>query len=1126
MLSKFELSLDASKLRAQRIAEEQYELAHLNLEDEIFDGNLEDPFEGMTDHDFKNPGPYLMGLLMNPDYFGWTCKHLMGIDLLPMQCAILRELWFRPFPMLIGSRGFGKCESGDSIIYTKGGMFRLDELINPNSPVKEKINLNLNVLGENGYNFATYGWNNGWSQTIKLLSNKGFSLEGTLNHPIRVIDADNIVWKNLEDIKIGDIIPICTNDYEFNNTSNYDKDFGWWIGATIGDGMTCQSNHIVFTNIDQDIVDNWISIGEKLSGKKVGCHNEEVKCHYAIYGIPFNKKVNEEWGLDYKKAHTKSIPKIIRTGSKLTVAGFLSGLMDTDGSCGKNGIEFTTVSEELAKQVQIILLCFGIIAKKRDVVVTTKGKKSKAYVVTITYTKGLNIFKDEIGFRCQRKQDILNKLCLRKTKTQVDLIPSSLIFNDVTNLKIKLKKYCNVGKIIRRPCFLKSKGITYEELNNILDLAKKFKLTKESEFLCLEDLYNKHYFYDKVVKLEQSESQTFDVHIPDDHSFISNGFISHNSYLLALYSLLRALFLPGRKIIITGAGFRQSKIIFGYAEAIWQSSPILRDICGVTYSKTQGIHHGTDLWHMDIGHSVIKAIPLGSGDKIRGQRANDIISDEFASIPRDVFESVVMGFAVVAQAPVERVKEQIRIKKLKELGMWNQDEKDKQEVLMGNQVILSGTASFAFNHFYEYWKKYKAIITSGGDSKKLRMAGAGEKTDHTAYSIIRIPVELVPKGFMDDEHVERARNTVNSSIYMNEYGATFSDDSNGFYKRSLIEHCTLSPANPIRTQNGESIEIFSATLSGRRDCRYIYGIDPASVQDNFSIVILEIHPDHARVVYCWTTNNENHKEQVEGRKGRKDKISNDFYAYCTRKIRDLMKIFPCAHIAMDAQGGGRTIAAALHNDQHMEQGELPIWEINESSPLWDSDERDTDDESGLHILQLIQFVNADYTYEANHGLKSDFEHQLILFPYYDAIEVFNAGMDDLKENRDFDTLEDVLAEIEELKTEICIIQHSQSDITHRERWGAPEIKAAGTGKKGLLHDDRYAAFVMANMAARQLRDKKQVETPKVIGGWVGQRGESKFISEGGPLYHAPSWVMEQMKGCKSYGKYVDRNQNV
>ena len=137
------------------------------------------------------------------------------------------------------------------------------------------------------------------------------------------------------------------------------------------------------------------------------------------------------------------------------------------------------------------------------------------------------------------------------------------------------------------------------------------------------------------------------------------------SFLLSVYPLLRALFMPRRKIIIVGAAFRQSKVLFEYMDTIWKNAPILRDLCG----SNSGPRRDVDRCVMHIGQSTITCLPLGDGSKIRGQRANDIIADEFASIPRDIFENVVAGFAAVAASPIEKVKQKAKNKKAKELGL-------------------------------------------------------------------------------------------------------------------------------------------------------------------------------------------------------------------------------------------------------------------------------------------------------------------------------------------------------------------------------------------------------------------------------------------------------------------------
>ena len=45
---------------------------------------------------------------------------------------------------------------------------------------------------------------------------------------------------------------------------------------------------------------------------------------------------------------------------------------------------------------------------------------------------------------------------------------------------------------------------------------------------------------------------------------------------------------------------------------------------------------------------------------------------------------------------------------------------EEKEVKKDNQIILSGTAYYDFNHFATYWKKWKSIIHSQGRANKLR----------------------------------------------------------------------------------------------------------------------------------------------------------------------------------------------------------------------------------------------------------------------------------------------------------------------------------------------------------------------------------------------------------------------
>ena len=573
----------------------------------------------------------------------------------------------------------------------------------------------------------------------------------------------------------------------------------------------------------------------------------------------------------------------------------------------------------------------------------------------------------------------------------------------------------------------------------------------------------------------------------------SRGF--GKSFILALYSVLKCVFVPGTKIVIVGAAFRQSKIIFEYMETIWRNSPILRSIFN---GNDDGPRRDVDRCTIRLGDSWACAIPMGDGSKIRGLRAHIIIADEFASISPDIYETVVAGFAAVSASPIQNVKEQAKKKAMTEAGLWN-EELEALDTKMGNQAIISGTADYAFKHFASYWRRYKGIIESKGDKRVLEDLFKGDvpaNFNWRDYSIIRMPYELIPKGFMDDKQVARAKATIHTGIYNMEYAACFVTDSEGFFRRSLIENCVTSDSKPIVIN--EKRIIFDVSVSGNSSAQYIYGIDPASEQDNFSITVLEVHPDHSRIVYCWTTNRSNFKERQKTGLVK----DHDFYGFCARKIRNLMKTFPCARIGMDAQGGGVAIEEALHDPSKLEDGENLIW------PIIDPNKKsETDDQAGLHLIELVQFAKADWTSQANHGLRKDLEDKVLLFPRFDSLTLGLAldkeGKDILETdlNPIYDSVSECILEIEELKNELTTIVMTQTSNgpNARDRWDTPEIKLQN-GKKGRLRKDRYSSLIIANMLARQMNRTLKNISYDIVGG-----NARNMVGQTGDMYKGPEW---------------------
>lgn len=516
------------------------------------------------------------------------------------------------------------------------------------------------------------------------------------------------------------------------------------------------------------------------------------------------------------------------------------------------------------------------------------------------------------------------------------------------------------------------------------------------------------------------------------------------TFMLAVYSLLRAILFQGSKIVIVAASFRQSKLVFDYIEQIHDYSPLVQ-------AATRRIMKPNDSREMYVGESFIKAIPLGNGEKIRGLRATDIVCDEYASIPEEIFQVVVRGFAAVAADPIEQSR-QVQIED--ELIKRGQMLEKERAARGGNKIIYSGTANYQFNHFYKLYCIHKAIIDAkfigNADAlnqefeldEELRLEG---DLDYRDYAIIQVPYTGMPRGFMDEKQIIQARATMPKALFSMEYECMFPTDSDGFFKRSDIKAAT-----PGMDDNKDS---FAVELVGDPNCEYVMGVDPARKTDNFSISILKLSTDGTgyKNVYCYSMRN-------------KDWVT------AVKKVRELLTKFNIVRMAVDAGGGGYTVEDLLQNKELFKPGEAPIWR-------YDDEEHARFD--GLHILDMVNFTPS-WIGEANYGLAADVEHQRMLFPYRGN----KAMVFDERDDRGSPVADECWDEIEEQINEMCkiVVTATKTGVQH---FDLPELP---TSSQTTIHvaqrKDRYSALLLSAYAARSYISEGQMTFMPFTGGWA------------------------------------------
>jgi hypothetical protein len=191
-----------------------------------------------------------------------------------------------------------------------------------------------------------------------------------------------------------------------------------------------------------------------------------------------------------------------------------------------------------------------------------------------------------------------------------------------------------------------------------------------------------------------------------------------------------------------------------------------------------------------------------------------------------------------------------------------------------------------------------------------------------------------------------------------------------------------------------------------------------------------------------------------------------------------MARFNTVNIAIDVEGGGRSVMESLNDHNLVRPGESPLWPIrNYDKP------HPSDGMIGDHIIDVISFTREDWTSQANHGLRKDMEDKVLLFPHFDAVSFLDADLKMVLSDNE-DSIDKCIEEIEELKNELCTITVTNTPATNRERWDTPEVKLPNS-KKGRQRKDRYSALLMANMTARTRERTLTYDIHMAIGGFAG-----------------------------------------
>ena len=400
-----------------------------------------------------------------------------------------------------------RCLVEEMKVHTKRGIL----------PIKNVLVDDLVLTSDGSYKKITAKFDQGLQDTITITTSHG-SIECTPNHRVAVYDGlESFTWKQAGDLTDKDRLISISHTEGLNGISENEL---WLIGYYHGDGSSdylrkkgrggggTVSLAMSTENYNNGLKDRCFTVLKNM-GYDPRVHIQDNSTHINVYNVNFAKEI-----LRYKKPHhSPIITKDIWNGTEKMRSAYLAGLADSDG--GKGNILLYSTRLKFIKDIQKIALSLGIA--------TTLHKREPRYKEK--YDK---FYRGE------------NSLFIRGIQSQKRAKELIEPYCAIWNCEIKNGKKNGLSIPYQFIIDAKERGIIdFQPLSNglIRGTIPSGEKYRDANFdtLIEKDLVNPNWLPIEILSIEPNgRKQTYDLEVEENHEFVCEGFLVHNSAEIAL----------------------------------------------------------------------------------------------------------------------------------------------------------------------------------------------------------------------------------------------------------------------------------------------------------------------------------------------------------------------------------------------------------------------------------------------------------------------------------------------------------------------------------------------------------------------------------------------------------------
>jgi DNA gyrase subunit A len=444
------------------------------------------------------------------------------------------------YPLVDGQGNFGSidddpaaamryCVTGDARVATSAGTVRIDSIAASLPPESER-DVDLEVLDRLGRLVrASKVFHSGDHPTLRLRTCEGYEVTGTHNHPLLcLVDAAGVpmlLWKLLEEIAPGDRVLVARPPRPSEpGLGELERKTALLLGAWVSEGWVSERRS-GFNNVDPDFFTSVLDAYDTVVGGRRYVSERTIASGSRLHEIDVQNltalRESPLAALIGVASCAKCIPEAIWEGSPGAKRVFLQALFTGDGSSSllprkTIQVSYSTYSEQLAKDVQLLLLEFGVVSR------LCRYAKGEVKVV-LTNRRDARLFARNVGFLGAKQAKLDRELAqaphARRARSH-DHVPfvAEYIRSDS-------------GSRWSDSDWLRRHNVDRVERWETGGTAILERIASDEVKSVVAPLVGGEYYYARVESVEPAGVQpVYSLRVDtDDHSFLANGFVSHNT---------------------------------------------------------------------------------------------------------------------------------------------------------------------------------------------------------------------------------------------------------------------------------------------------------------------------------------------------------------------------------------------------------------------------------------------------------------------------------------------------------------------------------------------------------------------------------------------------------------------